>query len=115
MKKWFRIHLSTALILSVVAWPLFAGFLYLSRSAWETTPLITPAGVGVFAWTWGWPSHCYTSYDPPILPAKWNYGALAIDMAIPLAVLWLISRLCEYRIARYESKRERVNASAPPV
>jgi len=113
MKKWFRIHLSTALILSLLAWPLLAGFLYLSRSTEQTTPLVTATGVGVLSYDWGWPLRCCTTFDPALLPPDWNYSALAIDVLIPLAVLWAISRVCEFRIARYERRLENSRQPTP--
>lgn len=109
-RSWFQLHLSTCVVLMVVA----GALAYLS---------ISPGSNGQsFTW-YGWPAMAYEQHlevflygmsDPveiPTLHRKWLISGLIIDVGFALVVLGLVARVLENRVRR----RQRARAAQGPA
>ncbi|MCK6470943.1 MAG: hypothetical protein L6R28_04275 [Planctomycetes bacterium] len=121
-RAWFQLHLSTCVVLMVVAGALVWANVEI-RFEGETIGL-NPAGqpqknparraCGVAEkHDQGWPFNFRTSYkaqgEHPYelhIDAKWGSGAFVMDICIAIAVLVLAAFLCEYLIRRRERMRQ---------
>jgi hypothetical protein len=101
LRRWFRFHLSTAIVLMVVAWPLLAGFAVLTNRTARNYDVVTISGSEPCVET-GWPLRYYDGPDDPEsrLPQKWNYPALAFDLLLRLFALYIVGFVCEWLIYR---------------
>jgi hypothetical protein len=106
LRRWFRFHLSTALVLMVIAWPLLAGFAVIANSTDRRYEVVTLAGRERCEEI-GWP---FRYYDGPIdedskLSQRWDYFALTFDLLLRLAALYAVGFACEWLTCRREQEK----------
>jgi hypothetical protein len=106
-RRWFQIHLSTALVLMVVAsWVLY---------------LNLPVRFSEYIVTSGWPSVAYLDFDirffssdPDVHTEKWthsfdvhrvHWGGAAVNVLVAAAILFVTMRASEFIIRRREAPK----------
>ena len=97
-RRWFQIHLSTAVVLMFVA----GGLMWANVAEHHyNPPLITPNGAAVFSGPRGWP----IVWDWNVISdmPRFNWGHLALNIVACLAILAAFACACEWRIRRRES------------
>ena len=120
LRRWFQIHLSTAIVLMFVAGALmWANFRemppeterqhYASEEAYDSAVFDR-----VFSnLYWGWPCVVYEQYVPygmvrwkdDPLPYKWNWKGVAINALTALAILGGVAVICESIIRRQDRRK----------
>ena len=105
-RKWFQIHLSTALVLMFAA----GGLLWANLQAEDYDDVATLSSGYTYR---GWPLSSYRIQwwgDPaqtiPEVPAEWSRGNLAIDLAAALGILAAVTLAFESQARRREKNRE---------
>ncbi len=96
-RRWFQIHLSTALVLMFVAGVFLWG---------NSVPRHYPAGSGEDAFdAYGWPWEAFYFFTNGY-ETWWNIRSLLCNTAMALAAFVVSALLCELPIRRNERKRE---------
>ena len=108
-RRWFQIHLSTAIVLMFAAGGLLGlNILPFERGLtdWDLDkyPLdkILPKESWLFV-AQGWPIPFWTAFEGNKqirVASKWRYQCLSADVAIVLVILGAIAMCCEWRIRR---------------
>jgi hypothetical protein len=104
-KRWFQIHLSTIVVLTISAGGLLGLNIRPSQRELTVDDLFLPPNPEspklVYA-RQGWPFTFWSAYVGTIvlIEAKWRYNNLAVDVAFALGLLGAIAVYCEWQIRR---------------
>ena len=94
-RRWFQIHLSTAVVL-MLATGILIGLSLCGGSRY--TPDIFTRGYEPWSGQYGWPIG-FSSLEPP------DHISFLIDLFVNITLILLIGYACEFRIRRREARK----------